>query len=133
MEIHLGISKQINTTIGQFQLEVMVEPNGGRVNPQTGRVMEPKELEEILEELADEDGKLKVKAFKYLPQTMEVLASRIWEEIEESMTYQAKLSRLKLTHGTGIFVIYDGRPEQWRLQPVPQPQPKSRRRKARRN
>ncbi len=129
MEIHLGITKQIDTTIGQFQLDVMVEPKAGRVNPQTGRVMEPNELEEILEGISDKDGKVKIKAFKYLPQTMEILASRIWEEIEEGLSYQARLARIKITHGTGIFVIYDGRPEQWRLAPQPQTQPKRRRKK----
>lgn len=133
MEIHLGVIKQIDTTIGQFQLEVMVEPRAGRVNPQTGLIMKPSELENILDDMADKKGKVKVKAFKFLPQTMEVLASRLWEEIEENMTYEARLSRIKLTHGTGIFVIYDGRPEQWGLTPQPQPQFKHRREKSRRN
>jgi hypothetical protein len=69
-----------------------------------------------------------LKGFKYLPQTLEVFASRLWEHIEENLNFEARMARLKISNDLG-FVVYDGREEERPPMPQPQPQRKYKRRR----
>jgi hypothetical protein len=114
MEIHLGMDMPINTPLGKLTLEIMVEPRSSKLNTQTGQVMDTEAFEKMVTAAVSKE----VKQFKYLPQTMEIYASRLWEEVEEELNYEARLSRLKLYNpSTRTFVIYDGRPEQRMARP----------------
>ena len=128
MKTFLGVDKTVNTEIGPLKLEVMVESRSGKLNPQTGKVMRITDLNTAINDLMLDKFVMKpIRGFKYLPQTMEVLASRLWEHIEENLNFEARMARLKLSNNVG-FVIYDGRAEERQPQPQPMPQSKPKRR-----
>ena len=125
MKTFLGVNRTVNTEMGALQLEIMVESKSGKLNPQTGKVMRIGALNEAIDDLMLEKriNKMKpLKGFKYLPQTLEVFASRLWEHIEENLNFEARMARLKINGEPG-FVIYDGREEERPMMPMPQPQP----------
>ena len=127
MKTFLGVNKTVNSEMGPLHLEVMVESRSGRLNPQTGKVMKIKDLNEAINNLMLDHAVMKpIRGMGYLPKTLEVLASRLWEHIEDNLNFEARMARLKVTNDMG-FVIYDGREEQRQPQPMPQPMPKPQR------
>ena len=124
MKTFLGINRTVNTEIGALHLEVMVESRSGKLNPQTGKIMRIKDLNSAVNELMLDQFIMKpIRGFKYLPQTLEVMASRLWEHIEENLNFEARMARLKVSNEMG-FVVYDGREEEHVPIPMPMPQPK---------
>ena len=131
MKTFLGVNKTVNTEIGAMKLEVMVESRSGKLNPQTGKIMRINDLNNAINELMLDELLMKpIKGFKYLPQTLEVMASRLWEHIEENLNFEARMARLKLSNDMG-FVVYDGRREEQVLMQQPMPQPKHKYKKRR--
>lgn len=98
---------------GACILEVMVESRSGKLNTQTGEIVTKEELDEVV--LSTTINKMEGKSMQdipglaFLPDTLEVIVSRIWEWIDEGLGYKARLSRLKLQDGRGFFAVYDGR------------------------
>lgn len=94
-------------------MEVMVESRSGKLNTQTGEIITKEELDEVVlsTTINKVDGKSipDIPGLAFLPPTLEVIASRIWEWIDEGLGYKARLSRLKLQDEKGFFAVYDGR------------------------
>ncbi len=125
MKTFLGVNKSVNTEIGKLDLEIMVESKSGKLNPQTGKIIRISELNRAINDLMLEKSINTMKplrGFKYLPQTIEVFASRLWEHIEQNLNFEARMARIKVANEQG-FVIYDGREEERPMMPMPQPKP----------
>jgi len=97
-----------------WDLHIFVESASGTLNGQTGKIIDKKELDELVKEsvLDRLNGKSlnDVKGWSGIPQTLEVLIIRIWEWIEDALPYYARLSKLRLNENNEFFVEYDGRP-----------------------
>lgn len=111
--MHLYLENEKFST--QLTLTVFVESRSGRLNTETGTIIPIKELDECVNEaIAFVSGKSikDVKGLAYLPHTLEVIATRLWEHIEESMNYKARLAKIRLTREPDFFVEYVGRDTQ---------------------
>lgn len=97
-----------------IRLIVFVESRSGRLDSQSGQVIPLKELDDAVAEAIKEiNGKHldEIKGLAYLPHTLEIIATRLWEPIDESLGYRARLAKLKLVMGE-TFVEYIGREEE---------------------
>jgi len=122
METHVGIVREFHIEEhGFLTLELMVESKSGKLNTQTGQIMSRSDLRALVNDVIE--GKYNNKYLKdipnlvYLPHTLEILAQRLWEDIEEALNYEARMSRIKVGN-ENYFVIYDGRRDQERKRKV---------------
>ena len=118
METHVGMTREFHVEEhGFLTLELMVESRSGKLNTQTGQIMARSDLRNLVNEVIE--GKYNNKKLEditnlgYLPHTLEILAQRLWEDIEEALNYEARMSRIKVSNNN-YFVIYDGRRDQER-------------------
>jgi len=128
METHIGMTREFHIEEhGFLTLELMVESRSGKLNPQTGQIMGRKDLRNLVNEVVElqYNGKrlADIKNLDYLPHTLEILAQRLWEDIEDALNYEARMSRLKIS-SNNYFVIYDGRRDQERKRKL-KPKPKT--------
>jgi hypothetical protein len=113
------------------RLIVFVESRSGRLDTLTGEVLPLDELDNAVENaIEDVNGKDldEIKGLAYLPHTLEVIATRLWERIDEALGYKARLAKLKLVRGD-TFVEYIGREQDMGRETKTQPQTKLRKRK----
>lgn len=119
------------TKASQIRLIVFVESRSGRLDTSTGIIIPFADLDEAVEEVTkDINGKDidTIKGLAYLPHTLEIIATRLWERIDESLGYRARLAKLKLVHGD-TFVEYIGREQEKPKETKPQPQTKMRKKR----
>lgn len=115
----------------QIRLIVFVESRSGRLDTQTGLILPVAELDEAVENaIKDISGKTldEIKGMAYLPHTLEIIATRLWERIDEAMNYKARLAKLKIVHGD-TFVEYIGREQETTRETKTQPQTKLRKKR----
>lgn len=93
-----------------IRLIVFVESRSGRLDSQSGQVIPIDDLDEaVADTIKDINGKHldEIKGLAYLPHTLEIIATRLWERIDDSLGYKARLAKLKIVHGD-TFVEYIG-------------------------
>src|SRR5208283_1923614 len=105
-----------------------------QLNTETGQIIPIEEFDDIVDDVLKKlDGKLldNVPGLAYIPHSLELIVIRLWEWLEEALSYHARLVKVRITEHNDFFVEYDGRREV--IQPIPQPQlqPQQSRRKER--
>ena len=122
METHVGMTREFHVEEhGFLTLELMIESRSGKLNTQTGQIMSRSDFRNLVNEVIE--GKYNNKHLAdipnlgYLPPTLEILAQRLWEDIEEALNYEARMSRIKVSNNN-YFVIYDGRRDQERKRKI---------------
>lgn len=128
----LNVIFKDNSYGSSLEFTVYVESRTGKVNAQTGSVIPIEELDEAVNDaLREVTGKsiTEIKGLAYLPHTLEMMIIRLWERIDESLGYRAKLSKLRLAHNSNSFFVEYAREED--QQPAPQTQPQYKKSKRR--
>ena len=118
METHIGIIRQFHIEeYGLLTLELMIESRSGKLNSQTGQIMSRKDFRDFVNDVVDgkyNNKKLDdIQGLGVIPHTLELLAQRLWEDIEEALNYEARMSRIKVSNNN-YFVVYDGRQDKER-------------------
>lgn len=90
---------------------VSVSSVSGKLNTRTGYIIEPKELDEIVHSLIDDkfancDSIFHVSNLEYLPHTLEVISSKLFDWIEERLPHGVTVYEIKVLHRSGFFVKY---------------------------
>ncbi len=127
----LNVIFKDNSYGSSLEFTVYVESRTGKVNAQTGSVIPIEELDDAVNAaLAEITGKsiYEIKGLAYLPHTLEMMIIRLWERIDESLGYRAKLSKLRLAHNSNSFFVEYSKEEE--VQPAPQPQYKRSKRRS---
>jgi len=128
MKLRLGRVYQLRPkNRNAWELQVLVESRSEQLNYQTGQIIPVKELDDsVAEVLTKLDGKLldDVSGLSYIPNSLELIVIRIWEWLEEAISYQARLVKIRLTERNDFFVEYA---KEQLIQPMTCPQPQLKR------
>ncbi|MEE9214892.1 MAG: 6-carboxytetrahydropterin synthase [Thermodesulfobacteriota bacterium] len=130
METHVGMTREFHIEEhGFLTLELMIESRSGKLNSQTGQIMSRSDFRNLVNQVIEvkyNNKKLEdIPGLGYIPHTLEILAQRLWEDIEDALNYEARMSRIKVSNNN-YFVIYDGRRDQERKRkPKLKPQTKT--------
>jgi 6-pyruvoyl-tetrahydropterin synthase len=114
-----------------LKLTVEVEGRDGSLN-KSGIFITPQDLlDYITTAIEDMQGKFigQVKGLAYLPHTLEMIITRVWERIQSELPYQVKVTELTLRKDDIFVVKYTVKEFERQPQPQLQVKPKAKARK----
>lgn len=109
-----------------LKLTVEVESRDGKLS-KDGTFIDPEDFRySILDAVKDLQGKFigDVKGLAYIPHTLEMIISRVYERIQEELPYNIEVTELTLRKDDVFVVTYNVRNPKHDRQPQPMPQPK---------